>query len=57
MSGAAPILSVFSGQTCVGFVLTRGRAGFEAFDRDERTIGMFDSVRAAADAITRAVKT
>jgi hypothetical protein len=41
MSDSAPLLSVYSGRTCVGFVLRRGKAGFEAFDVNERSLGLF----------------
>jgi hypothetical protein len=33
-------------------VLLRGRGGFAAFDADDRSLGIFDSVQAAADAIS-----
>ena len=37
----------------VGFVLNRGEAGFEAFDADERSLGLFPTQREAAAAIMR----
>jgi hypothetical protein len=45
------LVSVYSGRECVGFVLARGRLGFEAFDRDERSLGLFAEQQAAIAAI------
>jgi hypothetical protein len=28
-----PLAYIYDGRACLGFVLSRGRAGFEAFDR------------------------
>ena len=50
---SAPITSVFSGQICLGFVLNRGPAGFEAFSADEKSLGLFPTQREAAAAIMR----
>ena len=41
------------GQTCIGFVFSRGKLGFEAFDNDEKSIGLFPTQRAAAAAVMR----
>jgi len=35
-----PMLSVYDGRQCIGFVLARGRSGFEAFDADEKSLGV-----------------
>lgn len=35
------LLSVYSGRECIGFVLPRAKVGFEAFDRDERSRGLW----------------
>jgi hypothetical protein len=51
---SAPITSVFSGQICLGFILSRGPAGFEAFSTDERSLGIFASMKAAAAAVSEA---
>jgi hypothetical protein len=50
---SAPITSVFSGQICLGFVINRGAAGFEAFGADEKSLGRFPTQREAAAAIMR----
>jgi hypothetical protein len=53
---SAPITSVFSGQICLGFILARGPAGFEAFTSvDEKSLGLFSTQREAAAAIMRGV--
>lgn len=47
-----PGLSVlYNGRETLGFLLKRGREGVEAFTSDERTLGLFPIVAAAADAI------
>jgi hypothetical protein len=49
MTGMA---TVYAGQNCLGFILARGKTGFEAFTRDEQSLGMFGTQREAADAIS-----
>ena len=46
------MLSVYSGQTCIGFVMPRGRAGAEAFDANAHSLGIYKDPKAAADAIS-----
>jgi hypothetical protein len=45
------LLSVYSGRDCVGFLLSRGKVGCEAFDANEKSLGIFPSEKAAADAV------
>ena len=52
----APMLSVCTGQVCIGHILRRGKTGFEAYDADDKLIGSFDSQNAAAAAISKAVR-
>jgi hypothetical protein len=47
----SPLSYVYDGRDCLGFILARGKLGFEAIDRDEKSIGLFASQRAAALAI------
>jgi hypothetical protein len=47
----AALLSVFDGRPCAGFILERGKLGFEAFDADQHSLGTFPTVREAAAAI------
>jgi hypothetical protein len=47
----APLVSVYSGSTCIGFVLGRGVSGFEAFDADQRSLGTYPSEREAVAAV------
>jgi hypothetical protein len=49
----ALIASVYAGQVCLGFILARGSAGFEAFSADEKSLGLFPTQREAAAAIMR----
>jgi len=38
-TSTAPMSYIYDGRACLGFVLSRGRAGFEAFDREQRSRG------------------
>lgn len=46
-------VAVYDGSRCIGFVMPRGRQGYEAFDIDTRPIGRFQTQAAAADAVAR----
>jgi hypothetical protein len=48
---AAPLAYVYDGQQCLGHVLGRGKSGFEAFDRDDKSLGLFETQRQAANAL------
>jgi hypothetical protein len=48
----ASLLSVYDGRRCVGFLLHRSLAGWEAFTADEKSIGTYPTQKAAADAIS-----
>jgi hypothetical protein len=54
MSGppTTPLVSIYDGRECVGFVISRGKLGYEALDRAERSLGLFPTQREAADAIS-----
>jgi hypothetical protein len=49
----APIIPLFSGRVCVGFILARGKDGFEAVTADERSLGVFPTQHEAAATIMR----
>jgi hypothetical protein len=44
---AVPLVSVYDGQRCLGFILARGKTGFEAFAADEQSLGLFQSQKEA----------
>jgi len=46
-----PLVYVTDGREAIGFVLARGRSGFEAFDRDEHSLGLYRTAPAAANAV------
>jgi hypothetical protein len=49
---AAPMASVFNDDgRCLGFALQRRLAGFKALDRDDNSLGMFETPRQAANAL------
>jgi hypothetical protein len=50
-TSTAPMSYIYDGRACLGFVLSRGRAGFEAFDREERSLGLYPAAPAAANAV------
>ncbi len=52
MTVMSPLAYVYDGRRCIGFILARGKLGFEAMARDEQSLGLFRSRRAAADALT-----
>jgi hypothetical protein len=47
------MVSVYDGRACLGFILARGKLGFEALDREEHSLGLFSTQREAAAAIMR----
>jgi hypothetical protein len=51
-AGTAPMLSVYDDKTCIGFIIARGRLGFESFSADLVSLGTFPTQREAADAIS-----
>jgi hypothetical protein len=56
MSSAArftPMSSVYAGQRCIGFILSRGRDGYEAFSAEQKSLGLFQTKNDAADAVVR----
>jgi hypothetical protein len=44
------LLSVTDGRQAIGFIINRGKTGVEAFTADEKSIGLFVDVQAAATA-------
>jgi len=50
----SPLAYVCDGRACLGFVVSRGRSGFEAFDRQERSLGLFKTAAQAANAVFNA---
>ena len=50
----ALLISVFDGRQCLGHVLGRGRAGFEAFSGEDVSLGLFANQKDAIAAINEA---
>ena len=48
------MVSVYDGRQYLGFILARGRSGYEVFDRDERSLGIYPTQREAAAALDEA---
>jgi hypothetical protein len=49
-----PWASVFHGATCVGHVVSRGTLGVEAFDVDDKSLGLFPTQEQAVNAVDAA---
>jgi hypothetical protein len=47
----SPLAYVYDGRTCPGHVLNRGRQGYEAFDANDRSVGIFKTQAEAAEAL------
>jgi hypothetical protein len=47
----SPLSYVYDGRQCLGFILRRGKLGFEAIDREEVSLGIFKTPAAAATAV------
>jgi hypothetical protein len=52
-----PLIPILAGEICIGHLLDRGRADWEAFDRDDQSLGLFESAAAAVDALIAAAST
>jgi hypothetical protein len=46
-SPVTSMVSVYDGRTCIGFVLSRGKQGFEAVRVDDVSLGTFTNQRDA----------
>jgi hypothetical protein len=46
------MLAVYDGQRCIGHLVNRGRSGLQALDANDRSLGVFATAQAAADAIS-----
>ena len=44
-------LAVYAGRTCIGHALWRGKTGVEAFNVDDKSIGLFPTLKAATTAL------
>jgi hypothetical protein len=40
-------LAIYDGQQCIGHLISRGKLGTEAFDAEDRSLGIFASVKQA----------
>jgi len=50
----SPLSYVYDGRQCLGFILRRGKLGFEAIDHGEVSLGLFPTAKAAAAAVMNA---
>jgi len=44
-------VAIYAGRTCLGHVISRRPGEFEAFDTDEKFVGVFETPAGAADAL------
>jgi hypothetical protein len=55
MSTETPrLVPIIAGRVCIGHLISLGPRGVEAFDTNERTLGVFQSPIDAANAVTHA---
>jgi hypothetical protein len=47
----ARMLSLFDGETCIGHLFDRGRSGWQSYDADDRSCGIFPKLGDAAAAV------
>jgi hypothetical protein len=47
-------LAVTDGRVCIGHILNRGKSGVEAFDVDDRSLGLFANQHEAMAALSAA---
>jgi hypothetical protein len=56
LSQRSCLATVYDSQTCcIGFLLSRGKTGYEAYDIADKSLGVFASTKAAAAAVSEAV--
>jgi hypothetical protein len=51
MIAQTPLLTVFDGGRPIGFIVHRGVTGYESFDANEISLGMFETQHRAATAL------
>ena len=49
-------LAIYAGTQCLGHIIKRGMSGVEAFDFEDRPLGLYPDQRAAAAAVTEAAR-
>jgi hypothetical protein len=49
--GSGALAMLYNGQQCVGHLIRRGKCGVEAFDLDDRSLGVFASQFEAIEAL------
>lgn len=52
----SPMVSILHGHQCVGFTISRGCKGIEAFDVEARSLGIFADELAAIAAISQSAR-
>jgi len=51
-----PLAYCYDGRKCAGHILGRGPAGFEAFDSNDKSLGLFPTGKQAANALVKDLK-
>jgi hypothetical protein len=47
----APLVYIYDGRECVGFILARGKTDYEAFDPNNNSVGIFETQPRATNAL------
>jgi hypothetical protein len=50
------LVTVYDGRDCVGHLIRRGAAGVEAYDINDKSVGLFENDDVAAAAVWRAAR-
>jgi hypothetical protein len=48
------MLTIYDGRECIGHLYLRGKLGVEAYDSDDRSLGVYPNQNAAANAVSLA---
>jgi hypothetical protein len=51
MNESTARMPLYDGQTCIGFLFDRGRSGWESYDKDDHSCGLFPKLGDAAAAV------
>jgi hypothetical protein len=52
-----PLCSIYDGRELAGWIIARGKRGFEAFDAGERSLGTFKTQAEAINKLTNGADT
>jgi hypothetical protein len=51
-SSMSPCASVYDGTRCIGHIIARGKTGWEVFDSEDKSLGVYPTQKQAAAVLT-----